>query len=78
MFCLNLSCANYNAEKEGYDNKRKELEDLYNPIISKAAGGMSGGMPDMSGMGMPDMSGMGMPDMSGMSEPPPEDVADID
>ena len=71
---------NFDAEKEEYDNRRKELEELYNPIISKSAGGgMPGGMPDMSGMGMPDMSGMGMPDMSGMSQPPPEeDVAEID
>ena len=77
----------FDSEKEEYDNKRKELEELYNPIISKSAGGgmpggmpdMSGGMPDMSGMGMPDMSGMGMPDMSGMAQPPPEeDVAEID
>ena len=68
---------NFDAEKEEYDNRRKELEELYNPIISKSAGG--GGMPDMSGMGMPDMSGMGMPDMSGMAQPPPEeDVAEID
>ncbi len=71
---------NFDAEKEEYDNRRKELEELYNPIISKSAGGgMPGGMPDMSGMGMPDMSGMGMPDMSGMAQPPPEeDVAEID
>jgi L1 cell adhesion molecule like protein len=70
----------FDSEKEEYDNKRKELEELYNPIISKSAGGgMPGGMPDMSGMGMPDMSGMGMPDMSGMAQPPPEeDVAEID
>ena len=63
---------NFDAEKEEYDNRRKELEELYNPIISKSAGG---GMPS----GMPDMSGMGMPDMSGMAQPPPEeDVAEID
>merc|ERR1712125_105488 len=55
--------ANQSAEKEEYEEKRKELEGIAMPILQKmaGAGGMPGGMPDMSGM--PDMGGMpgGMP-----------------
>jgi L1 cell adhesion molecule like protein len=47
--------ANQNEAKEVYDTKRKALEDVATPIITKLyqqAGGGAGGMPDMSG-GMP-------------------------
>lgn len=54
------------AEKEEYEHKLKELEQICNPIVAKmyqagGAGGMPGGMPDMEGMGggMPDMGGEG-------------------
>jgi L1 cell adhesion molecule like protein len=54
--------ANQTAEKDEFDYKKKELEDVCNPIMTKmyqqsaggggpaGAGGM-GGMPDMGGMG---------------------------
>jgi L1 cell adhesion molecule like protein len=44
---------NQTAEKDEFEHKRKELEDLCNPIFTKmyqGAGG-AGGMPDMGGMG---------------------------
>ena len=58
---------NTSAEKEEYESKQKEVEDVCMPIMSKLhAGGMPGGMG-----GMPDMAGMGgmggMPDMAGMA-----------
>merc|ERR550525_1603972 len=58
--------ANPNAEREEFESKKKEIEDLWRPIITKAygqQGGGQGGMPDMSGMGgmggMPDMGNFG-------------------
>jgi len=45
---------NQTAEKEEFEHKRKELEAVVNPIMTKVmqgAGGMPGGMPDMGGMG---------------------------
>ena len=45
---------NQQAEKEEYDHKQKELEDIFNPIIKRiyqeaggqgGEGGMPGGMP---------------------------------
>ena len=60
--------ANPNAEREEFDAKKKEIEDLWRPIITKAYGGAQGGgggggMPGMPGMG--GMGGMpgGMPNM---------------
>merc|ERR1711862_888257 len=50
--------ANQTGEKEEYEEKRKALEAIAMPILQKmagGAGGMPGGMPDMSGM--PDMGG---------------------
>jgi L1 cell adhesion molecule like protein len=47
--------SNQLAEKEEFEHKQKELEQVAMPIISKlyqgGAGGMPGGMPDMGGMG---------------------------
>merc|ERR1711907_501721 len=58
--------SNQSAEKEEFEEKQKELEAVVTPVLQAmgaGAGGMPGGMPDMSGMGgaggMPDMSGMG-------------------
>merc|ERR1712083_3922 len=55
--------ANPNAEREEFESKKKEIEDLWRPIITKAygqQGGGQGGMPDMGGMGgMPDMGNFG-------------------
>merc|ERR1719419_171511 len=48
--------ANPNAEREEYDAKKKEIEDIWRPIITAAYGGAQGGMP---GGGMPGMGGMG-------------------
>lgn len=60
-------------DKETYEARRKELEDLWNPIAVKMyaqnpnTNAGAGEMPDMEAGGTPDMSGMGgMPDMSGM------------
>jgi len=51
---------NLSASKEEFEKQKKSLEDLYNPIITKAyqqSGGVpNGNMPDMSNMpDMPDM-----------------------
>merc|ERR1712107_226059 len=46
--------ANQLAEVEEFNEKQKEVEAVFNPIITKlygAAGGAPGGMPDMGGMG---------------------------
>jgi len=61
--------ANPNAEREEYEAKKKELEDVWRPIISAAYGAQGGGaapggMPGMGGMG--GMPGGGMPGMGGM------------
>merc|ERR1719431_314382 len=54
--------ANQTAEKDEFDDKKKEVEQVCAPIISKlyaAAGGTPGGMPG----GMPGVMPGGMPDM---------------
>jgi len=53
--------ANAEAEKEEFEEKQKALEAVANPILQSmaGAGGMPGGMPDMSGM--PDMGAGGAP-----------------
>lgn len=46
--------SNQTAEKDEFEYKRKEIEDICNPIFTKMyqqAGGGAGGMPDMGGMG---------------------------
>merc|ERR1712241_788298 len=58
--------ANPNAEKDEYEAKKKEIEDLWRPIITAAYGGAQGGggMPGMGGMPGGGMGGMGgMPNM---------------
>merc|ERR1719334_1590682 len=59
--------ANPNAEREEYEAKKKEIEDIWRPIISAAYGGAQGaqgGMPGMGGMGGMPGGGMGgMPNM---------------
>eukprot|EP00483_Globobulimina_turgida_P010256 UN10275 len=68
--------ANPNAEREEYEAKKKEIEDIWRPIITAAYGaqggapgggmpGMPGGMPGMPG-GMPGMPGGGMGGMPNM------------
>ena len=55
--------SNQTAEKDEFEDKQKELEKIYNPVITKvyqAAGGAPGGMP---GGGMPGgFPGAGGPD----------------
>mmetsp|Transcript_44579 Transcript_44579/g.73793 ORF Transcript_44579/g.73793 Transcript_44579/m.73793 type:complete len:673 (+) Transcript_44579:154-2172(+) len=70
--------ANQNAEREEYEAKKKELEDVWRPIITAAygaaggaPGGMPGGMPGMPG-GMPG----GMPDMGNFGGAPPSGPGD--
>merc|ERR550539_759993 len=59
--CIRWLDGNQQAEKEEFDHKQKELEDIFNPIIKRiyqeaqgdqGAGGMPGGMPGGMG-GMP-------------------------
>ena len=57
--------SNQTAEKDEYEDKQKELEKIYNPIITKVYQAAGGGMPGggMPGGGMPGggMPGGGMP-----------------
>merc|ERR1712117_965811 len=58
--------ANPNAERDEYEAKKKEIEDIWRPIITAAYGGAQGGggMPGMPGMGGMPGGGMGgMPNM---------------
>merc|ERR1711937_833947 len=62
--------ANPNAEREEYESKRKEIEEVWRPIITaaygSAGGAPGGGMPGMGGMPGGGMPGGGMPGMGGM------------
>jgi len=62
--CIKWLDANQTAEKDEYEDKQKELEQVFNPIIQKlysGAGGAPGG-GGMPGGGMPGgMPGGGMP-----------------
>merc|ERR1712033_34238 len=64
--------ANPNAEREEYDAKKKEIEEVWRPIITAAygAGVVQGGpMPGMGGAG-------GMPDMGNFGGTPPPNGGD--
>merc|ERR1712242_565357 len=67
--------ANPNAEREEYESKRKEIEEVWRPIITAAygaqGGGAPGGMPGMGGMPGGGMPGGGMGGMPGMGNFPP-------
>merc|ERR1712213_51810 len=60
---------NQQAEKDEFDHKQKELEDIFNPIIKRiyeeAQGGSGGGMP--GGPEMPGGMPGGMPQGAGAS-----------
>merc|ERR1712157_97441 len=62
--------ANPNAEREEYEAKKKEIEEIWRPIITAAYGAQGGapggGMPGMGGMPGGGMPGGGMPGMGGM------------
>ena len=59
--CIRWLDGNQQAEKEEFDHKQKELEDIFNPIIKRiyqeaqdAGAGMPPGGPQMpGGAGMP-------------------------
>merc|ERR1711878_198452 len=59
--------ANPNAEREEFESKKKEIEELWRPIITAAYGAQGGapggGMPGMGGMPGGGMPGGGMPGM---------------
>merc|ERR1712045_913430 len=67
--------ANPNAEREEYDAKKKEIEDIWRPIITAAygaGGGQGGPMPGMGGAGGMPGGGMGgMPNMGDFGGAPP-------
>jgi L1 cell adhesion molecule like protein len=51
---------NPNAELEEYEHKKKELEEIWKPIITNVynqGGGSTGGMPNMGGAGGPGTAG---------------------
>merc|ERR1711878_38056 len=66
--------ANPNAEREEYEAKKKEIEEIWRPIITAAYGAQGGapggGMPGMGGMPGGGMPGGGMPGMGGMGGMP--------
>jgi len=67
---------NQSAEKEEFEEKQKALEAIVMPVMQSlggGAGGMPGGMPDMSGMG-----GAGAPDMGGAPAPDADDGPKIE
>jgi len=56
---------NNDCEKDVYENKRKEFEEIMKPLLQSSMPGMPGGMPEMPG-GMPEMPEMPeMPDAGG-------------
>merc|ERR1712172_115282 len=71
--------ANPNAEREEYEGKKKEIEEVWRPIITAAygaQGGAPGGMPGMGGMPGGGMPGGGMGGMPGMGNFPPSGGGD--
>jgi len=75
---------NHNASGDEFDAKRKELEQVWTPIITAAyqsgggaqgMGGM-GGMPDMGGMG--GMGNFGGADMGGASDNAGPKIDEVD
>ena len=67
---INWLDKNQTAEKEEFEHQQKELEKVYNPIITKlyqSAGGMPGGMPGRMPGGFP---GGGAPPAGGASSGP--------
>jgi len=59
--CLKWIDEHAAASKDEYDNKRKELEEMWRPIITAAYGSQGGGMPG----GMPNMGDFGQGAPSG-------------
>jgi len=60
--CLKWIEEHPHADKDEYDNKRKELEEMWRPIITAAYGqgggdGGMGGMPNMGDFGQPPTDG---------------------
>jgi L1 cell adhesion molecule like protein len=70
---------NDNAEVDEFEEKKKEVEAIANPIMTKfyqsgAGGAGAGGMPDMGGMGGGFPGAGGAPDMGADSGPKVEEV----
>jgi hypothetical protein len=65
---------NPNAEADEYESKKKEIEQVWTPIITAAYQGQGGGMPDMSGM--PGGGNDGNNDGSGSGSGPTIDEVD--
>merc|ERR1740129_2347777 len=67
--------ANPNAKREEYEAKKKDIEEVWRPIITAAygaQGGGGGGMPGMGGMPGGGMGGMpNMGNFGGGGAPPP-------
>merc|ERR1712039_451852 len=70
------------ASAEEYDAKTKEIEGVFQPIMTKiyqATGGAGGQMPDMGGMGgMPGGMPGGMGGMGGMGQPNAQSNANVE
>merc|ERR1712105_204288 len=69
--CIKWLDANQTAEKDEFEDKQKELEQIFNPIISKLYSGGAGGAP---GGGMPGGAPGGPPPAGGGAGPTIEEV----
>jgi len=74
--CLKWIDEHPHADKDEYDNKRKELEEMWRPIITAAygSGGGDGGMPG----GMPNMGDFGQGPSGGGSESSGPKIDEVD
>jgi len=71
--CIKWLDNNQTAEKDEYEDKQKELEQIFNPIIQKLYAGGAGGAPGGAG-GMPGGAPGGPPPSSGGAGPTIEEV----
>merc|ERR1712105_453937 len=69
--CIKWLDANQTAEKDEYEDKQKELEQIFNPIIQKLYAGGAGLIP---GGGMPGGAPGGPPPAGGGAGPTIEEV----
>merc|ERR1712080_275764 len=69
--CIKWLDNNQTAEKDEYEDKQKELEQIFNPIIQKLYAGGAGGAP---GGGMPGGAPGGPPPSTGGAGPTIEEV----
>merc|ERR1712126_741797 len=71
--CIKWLDNNQTAEKDEYEDKQKELEQIFNPIIQKLYAGGAGAAPGSAG-GMPGGAPGGPPPSSGGAGPAIEEV----